>query len=189
MLEDLINNPKGNQLKDVKSKLSYDAYRYSKSPDPADQDFGDALQDIKRNFMLHLAKQNGPIHRALIRADKAEEDYIRMADAFASRTSGTGFTPKELGQSIRRQAPSRIAFAEGPNNWWTICCSNATFVFKACNAKRYPSFVGSPPASINTSGRGHEDYFSAFISVVRKPRRATIVTQQNDALALLQPLC
>jgi hypothetical protein len=113
LMQDLINNPKGNQLKDVKSKLSYDAYRYSKSPDPADQDFGDALQDMKRNFMLHLAKQNGPIHRALIRADKAEEDYIRMADAFASRTAGTGFTPKELGQSIRKQAPSRIAFAEG----------------------------------------------------------------------------
>jgi len=113
LVQDLINNPKGNQLKDVKSKLSHDAYRYSKSPDPADQDFGDALQDLKRNLLLHLAKQNGPIHRALIRADKAEEDYIRMADAFASRTSGEGFTPAQLGQTIRKKAPSKIAFAEG----------------------------------------------------------------------------
>lgn len=111
--QDLINNPRGNDLKEVKSKLSYDAHRYSKSPNPADQEFGDALQDLKRNFMANLAKQNGPVARALVRADRAEEDYIRLADAFASRTSGEGFTPAQLSQAIRRKAPSKISFAEG----------------------------------------------------------------------------
>jgi hypothetical protein len=110
--KDLLANPSGNNLKIVKSNLSEEGNLYIKSNEPKDKYFGKALKDIKHNFLLNLSKQNAPISRALIRADKAEEDYIRMADAFASRTSGAGFTPKELGQSIRKQAPSRVSFAE-----------------------------------------------------------------------------
>jgi len=104
----------GEELQVVKSELSEEAYRLSRSDNLAEQKIGRALTDIKKALVNNIEMQNpkwGQFYRA---ADAAETDYRRYAAAVGADTGRTKMTPAQLSYAIRSQAPGgRVQFAEG----------------------------------------------------------------------------
>lgn len=104
----------GEELQVIKSELSQEAFRLSRSDNLAEQKLGNALTDVKKALVNNIEIQNpkwGQFYRA---ADKAETDYRRYAAAVGADTGRTRMTPTQLSAAIRSQAPGgRVQFAEG----------------------------------------------------------------------------
>ena len=86
----------GDALKDLDKKLGYDANRYIRSQDPAQQDLGTAIQDVRNAVRQRLGEMNPEAKADLDAADKAFAQ-MRVLQNAAAKNPATGiFTPRNV---------------------------------------------------------------------------------------------
>lgn len=106
----------GAQLKKVESDLTERASRYSRSNDPADRDFADAINAVKTSMRSALERQNPNFAPELQKINSGYAMLVRIQNAAQRRvTSGGVFTPGDLLGAIKATDKSvrKSAFARG----------------------------------------------------------------------------
>lgn len=94
----------GETLKIVQSKLSSEARRFGSSPDPYQQELGDALKEAGRILRDSLPRTNPQFADELSKANQAWANYTRIRQAASSTATGARegiFTPAQLAQAVR----------------------------------------------------------------------------------------
>jgi hypothetical protein len=106
----------GDQLKKVEADLSERASRYTRSQDPADRDYADAINAVKTSIRGALTRQNPNYAAELQKVNQGYAMLVRIQNAAQRRvTSGGVFTPGDLLGAIKATDKSvrKSAFARG----------------------------------------------------------------------------
>jgi hypothetical protein len=87
----------GSDLKRVDSELGKVAAKWGKSPDPAHQEFSDAVKQLKAILQEEVARANPEVAQALKAADKGWAQLVRVEGAAKAAANNEGvFTPAQL---------------------------------------------------------------------------------------------
>lgn len=106
----------GHTLKRASSELRYFANAYTRSQNPAQQQLGRAVNQVRQFIKTGLERQNPDHAQALANIDYSYAMISRLRDASIRRTGSEGiFTPNDLLASIKRSdaTAGKRAYAHG----------------------------------------------------------------------------
>lgn len=102
----------GDDLKEIQTFIGQKSARNRASPDPVNQDFADALDDLDIGLMDAFAKAAPQKREQLMRANRAYSRYVPIRRA-ASAAGEAEFTPAKLMQAIRAEERKKGAAGLG----------------------------------------------------------------------------
>ncbi|AON55786.1 hypothetical protein [Herbaspirillum seropedicae] len=106
----------GQNFKDMESALTQSIKKYRGSPDPANQDIGNALGEVLNSARSALSRSNPQYADDLKGINQAYANFARLRDAAGRTGANTGiFTPEQLQSAVRSadRSVGKGSFATG----------------------------------------------------------------------------